>query len=98
MEGGSKSFMMDSLNHYNVPVYTNSKVVEISGNEVIVETGNVQKNISANQVVIAIGSKPYIPFNETVLKKYNVELIGDAKVVGKALEGIQDAFSVAVDL
>ncbi len=98
MEGGSKSVMMDSLNHYNVPIYTNSKVVEINENEVIVETDNVRKNITANQVVLAIGSVPHIPFDESILGKYNVELIGDAKTVGKALEGIQDAFNVAVDL
>jgi pyruvate/2-oxoglutarate dehydrogenase complex dihydrolipoamide dehydrogenase (E3) component len=98
MEGGSKSFMMDSLNHYNVPVYTNSKVIDISRNEVIVETEKGRKNIAASQVILAIGSKPHIPFSKSVLDKYNVELIGDAKTVGKALEGIQDAFTTAVEL
>jgi pyruvate/2-oxoglutarate dehydrogenase complex dihydrolipoamide dehydrogenase (E3) component len=98
MEGGSKSFMMDSLNHYNVPIYTNSKVVEINENEVVVETESGRKNIAASQVVSAIGSKPHIPFSHSIMDKYNVELVGDAKTVGKALEGIQDAFDTASKL
>ncbi|AHV97779.1 FAD-dependent oxidoreductase [Paenibacillus sabinae] len=96
MEPASKEFLMKSLKHNEVAVHVNSKVLEITDTHVIIDTEQGQQALPASLVVLAIGSRSNNALASELGEKYNVNVIGDAAVVGKALEGINLAYKTAL--
>ncbi|MDT3425872.1 2,4-dienoyl-CoA reductase-like NADH-dependent reductase (Old Yellow Enzyme family)/thioredoxin reductase [Paenibacillus forsythiae] len=96
MEPASKEFLLKSLKHNEVAVHVNSKVLEITDTHVIIETEEGQQALPAALVVLAIGSKSNNALVSELGDKHSVKVIGDAAVVGKALEGINLAYKTAL--
>ena len=96
MEPASKEFLMKSLKHNEVTAYVNSKVIEITDSSVIIETEEGTKSLPASLVVLAIGSRSNNSLAAELGDKYKVNVIGDASVVGKALDGINLAYKTAL--
>jgi 2,4-dienoyl-CoA reductase-like NADH-dependent reductase (Old Yellow Enzyme family)/thioredoxin reductase len=95
MEGGAQHFVLESLKNNGVEIHVNSKVLEIKDDGVVVESANGTQTIPANQVVLAIGSKPNGTLAEAVQDQYPTDILGDANTVGKALEGMTNAYEAA---
>lgn len=96
MEPASKEFLMKSLKKNEVSAYVNSKVREITESSVIIDTEEGPQSLPASLVVLAIGSRSNNALAAELGDKYKVHVIGDASVVGKALEGINLAYQTAL--
>ncbi|MNN61557.1 NADH oxidase [compost metagenome] len=98
MEPASKEFLMKSLKAIEVTAYVNSKVLEITNTSVIIETENGAQSLPASLVVLAIGSRSNNSLTSELGSKYSIKVLGDASVVGKALEGINPAYKTALEI
>lgn len=96
MESASKQFLLEELKKYEVPCYVNSKVLEIKDSTIVIETLEGKKELEASQVVLAIGSRSNKSLAKTLENQYKITVIGDASVVGKALDGINLAYKTAL--
>lgn len=99
LEEGPRVFLTRSLKEHNAEVLTNTHVKEIRKNSVVVETNRSEREIEADTIIIAIGSKSVNSLSEkaeTIVDK--VVTIGDALHVGRALEGIQAGFKVGMEI
>lgn len=98
MASAPKVFLMESLAKNNVALCPNTKVLEIADHDVIVEHNGIQQLISADLVVMAIGSRSNKQLFEQIENKYKVTVVGDAGSVGKALDGIDAAYHAALEI
>lgn len=98
MEGGAKHFTLESLKNNDVAIYVNTKVIEIKDDSVVVDTADGSEEIPANLVVLAVGSTPNNHLAGKVSDQYPTSVIGDAVVVGKALDGINTAYALALEI
>jgi NADH:flavin oxidoreductases, Old Yellow Enzyme family len=96
MPDAPKVFLMESLERNKVAMYTNTKVLKITEKGVTVETADGTKDIPAGMVVMAIGSRPNKSLADALSEKYRVTIVGDADKVGKALDGIMNAYDTAL--
>lgn len=95
MESGAKHFLLESLKNNDVEIHVNAKVLEIKDDSVVLEVANGTKTIPANQVVLAIGSRPNNILLESIKDQYPTDVLGDAIAVGKALDGMTNAYEAA---
>lgn len=90
--------MKKSFREYEVEVYTNTKVVEIGKENVIVERGVDRFAIPAKTVVLAFGYKP----NDSLAKELEgvcpVKVIGGSVKTSTALYATRDAFEAIMSL
>jgi len=98
MEGGARHFMLESLKANDVASRTDSTVVEIRDNSVVIETGGERQEIPADQVIVAVGSKSNTQLLEEIGDRIPTIVLGDAMLVGKALEGINNAYAQALTI
>jgi 2,4-dienoyl-CoA reductase-like NADH-dependent reductase (Old Yellow Enzyme family)/thioredoxin reductase len=98
MPGAPKAFLMESLKRNEVAMYTNTKVLEITDAGVTVETRDGVRQIPADMVVMAIGSRSNKKLADELSEKHNVTVVGDADTVGKALDGIMNAYDAALSM
>ncbi|SKB64706.1 2,4-dienoyl-CoA reductase [Acetoanaerobium noterae] len=98
MVSAPRHFLIKSLNHNNVDIFTNTKVLEILENGVLVQREEKQFVIPADLVVMAIGSKSNNQLSEKLIGKFKVSVIGDAHQVGKALDGMNKAYKIALSI
>jgi 2,4-dienoyl-CoA reductase-like NADH-dependent reductase (Old Yellow Enzyme family)/pyruvate/2-oxoglutarate dehydrogenase complex dihydrolipoamide dehydrogenase (E3) component len=98
MEGGARHFMLESLKANDVASHIDSTVVEIRDNSVVIETGGERQEIPADQVIVAVGSKSNTQLLEEIGDRIPTIVLGDAMLVGKALEGINNAYAQALTI
>ena len=97
MEMIEKALTVKKLKSKNAEIFTNYKVVEIDGSNVLIENGEGAKTLeNIDEIVIAAGMMSYIPFEYK--GEIPVYYVGDAKSVGKAKEAIHDAYELALNL
>ncbi len=85
-------FMQDIQRH-GIKVLTSSKVVEINKEGVVVEYEGQMRKILADSIVIATGSKPFVPLVDFLKEKGIPYLVvGDAKKIGKAIDAIHEGY------
>lgn len=89
MDMAPKAFLMKHLAETAVKLLVNTKVVEIKEDAVVVEREGKIEEIPAEQVVIAIGSRPENTLEAIVKGKYEYAVIGDATKTGRALEAVE---------
>lgn len=88
----NSSYLRDFFNHKKVPVYLESKVLEINDGEVVVQTKDgTKKTIKTDSVITAIG------YNPAPLCKpsKHVHIVGDALSVGNLRTVVWRAWEVA---
>lgn len=98
MVAAPKTFLMESLKENDVVLCPNTKVLEIGAENVTVESDGVQRAIPADLVILAIGSRSNDALGAHLAQSHAVSIIGDAHMVGKALEGIDEAYRCALSL
>lgn len=98
LEAGPRHFLLKHLKDTETKILTDTKVKEIKDSSVIVETKNGEKEIAASQVIVAIGLKSNNKLEEELKDKYEVFVIGDAAKVGRALEAMDSAYKIALEV
>ncbi len=95
-----KYFLMDSLLKSCVKIYTETKVEKFTSNGAICSTPNGELNLLGyDMVVLAIGSIPnnYLK-DELCDNPYELFVIGDANKPRKAVEAVEEALRLALEL
>jgi NADPH-dependent 2,4-dienoyl-CoA reductase/sulfur reductase-like enzyme len=93
-----RNAMLKRIKEEEVEVYTNTKVLEFIEGGVIAERNGEQIRLDGfDHVVLALGSKPYVPF-ETEGLADQVFVIGDAEAVKDAKWAIYKAYRTAMEL
>ena len=91
----NSSYLREYFALHKVPVYLNSKVIEIKDNVVVVlDKNNVEHDIKADSTIVSVG---YIPTPLTK-KDRNVYLVGDCDKVGNLRTVIWKAYEVAMKI
>lgn len=91
---------MGRLKRMGVTMMTETKLVEVSGDTVRLESAGQEKEVSGfTHIVFAVGSKPDTGLYEA-LKDCGKELyvVGDAKAAGQALQAVADGTAAAMGL
>jgi NADPH-dependent 2,4-dienoyl-CoA reductase/sulfur reductase-like enzyme len=99
LDGVNKFCLMKILDEYQVKSYTDTKVIEILDDGVVVENKNGQHTIPADTVVLALGYKPNSRFVEE-LKALNrtVKMVGGAVKTSNALTAIYEGFHAGISI
>lgn len=91
---------MGRLKRMGVTMMTETKLVEVSGDTVRLESAGQEKEVSGfTHIVFAVGSEPDTGLYEA-LKDCGKELyvVGDAKAAGQALQAVADGTAAAMEL
>ena len=97
MEMIEKALTVKKLKEKQVKIFTSYKVVEIKDKIVVIEGKTETKELhNIDKIVVAIGMKSYIPFQN--IGEIPIYTVGDAKKVSKAQEAIHDAYELAINL
>lgn len=95
----NRIMLIDLLKFYKVEILTNTKLVEIKDNEVIVETMGERKSISVDTIALAVGYKSNKKLYEIISRDYpDVYLIGDSREPQNIMYAIWDAYEIARDI
>ncbi len=86
----NSNMLREIIRFYEIPVYTNAKVISISAKEVVIEVDGEEKTLKADTVVKSIG---YNPSNKEEASNFHV--IGDAEKVGNLKDVIWRAYDLA---
>ncbi|MHC1684609.1 MAG: FAD-dependent oxidoreductase [Clostridiaceae bacterium] len=99
LDGVNKYNIMKILKEYDVKNYTETKVVEILDNGVIVENNQGKFIISADTVVIGLGYKPNNKLAEELKENHdNVIVIAGAAKTSNALVATREGFDAGMSI
>ncbi|MDY6934292.1 MAG: FAD-dependent oxidoreductase [Spirochaetota bacterium] len=91
--------LIQDLRRHGIAMMSDSKVIAIEDDHVMVDTEEGQKNILANTVVIATGVKPLNQLYDDIKDiAEEVYLIGDAKSPRKILDAIVEGYEVGLNI
>jgi 2,4-dienoyl-CoA reductase-like NADH-dependent reductase (Old Yellow Enzyme family)/thioredoxin reductase len=94
MEMLEKTLTIKKLQEKSAEILIQHKVVEIDNDKVSIlnpEHEIIDRWI--DEIIVAIGMESYLPFSIDGLQ--NIHIIGDASMVGKAQEAIQNAYNIS---
>lgn len=99
LDGVNKYNIMKVLEEYGVKQYTETKVVEILDDGVVVENNQGKFTIPADTVVIGLGYKPDNKLAEELKESYdNVIIIGGAIKTSNALVATREGFDAGISI
>ncbi|WP_105615801.1 oxidoreductase [Vallitalea okinawensis] len=100
IEYGSKKLLFSSLKDAKVSVKTKTRVNKITSESVTVVKDNIEKQVKADVVVTAMGTKSAGQelYNKIKNLGFHVSRIGDAKQVGKIINAVSDGYENAMEL
>ncbi len=94
LSAANANFLRDTFKHNNTPIHLEAKVVEITGNSVIIETADGRQTIAADSVVTSIGYKS-APLAD---KAEHLHVVGDAESVGNLRSVIWGVYDIALKI
>ncbi len=92
----NNQMMHDLFDYYKIDVYTETKLVEVKDQEIIVENNGQQETISYDTLINALGFKPNTLDTEAI--KVPVYIIGDAVSAKTILNAIWTGFDTANEI
>ena len=101
MDPLAKAMITKRLSQRGASLYTNTKVVRLTDNEVIAQRGEEEVTLAYETVVVAVGVKANSELLEALsLDGHDLEIhvIGDAVEPRKALEAIHEGFDLGMRL
>jgi len=92
--------MLQDLQRHGVKTHVGAKVVEITEAGLKIESGEGGlREVKADTVVLAVGSRPYNPLAETMTKLgIPCRVVGDADKVGLAYDAIHHGFAAGKEI
>ena len=97
MEPLNRRSLLEALKEYRVPILVACKVVEVTGDTVIVANtlSGERQSIQAGRVVLAVGSEPQGELAESLAgKSWELFIIGDCAEPQTILEAVRDGFLI----
>lgn len=83
----------EKIAQYGVKVFTGSKVLAFTGKGVRIEGKDGESELTADTVILAIGTKPNAELAKSILDKYsNSQSIGDCTAVAQIGEAVRAGF------
>lgn len=98
MAGIPKVLMMESLGHNKVGIHLGTRVDEITEGGLIVSKNGEKREISADQIVLSIGSRPVKDLENIIKDKYSYTIAGDATGVADGIESIKEGYEAALNI
>jgi 2,4-dienoyl-CoA reductase-like NADH-dependent reductase (Old Yellow Enzyme family)/thioredoxin reductase len=93
----TKWCMLQDVDRLGVKMLTATKAMEITENSVKVDVDGETKELPADTVILAVGSKSYNPLAKMLEGKgIEVEVVGDALKVAKAFDAIHQGYAAAL--
>ncbi len=89
----NSNMLREIIRFYEIPVYTNAKVLSVTDKEVVIEIDGKEKAIKVDTVVKSIGYNP-----SSKEETSNFHVIGDAEKVGNLKDVIWRAYDLANEL
>lgn len=91
--------MLQELGLKNVQTHTGTKALEITPEHVLVQRGEDQEKIPADNVVLAVGTCCYNPLEKALADKgIDCVVVGDAKKVRLAFDAIHAGFKAGYEI
>jgi 2-enoate reductase len=90
--------LREIIRYYHIDCYTSSTLSEIREDGVRIKTGEGDRFIPADSVILSVGYDSYVPFPQEASADSRVHIIGDASKVGNLLSVIEQAYSLAYTL
>jgi 2,4-dienoyl-CoA reductase (NADPH2) len=91
--------MLQDLERFGIRTLTGARVLEITSTGLKVEKGGRVEEISADTVVLAVGTRPHNPLQEVLVKKrIPFVVVGDALQVGMAIDAIHQGFTAGREI
>lgn len=98
MAGIPKAFMMKSLEHNKVDTRLGTKLEEIRENSIVVSKNGVSEEISTDQIILAIGSRPNLTLEEIIKGKYQYTKAGDITGVADGIISTKEGYEAALNI
>ena len=86
----NSNMLREIIRYYEIPVYTNAKLVKVTDTSVIIEVDGEEKELEVDTVVKSIGYNPSLKDSDE-----NFYVIGDAHKVGNLMNVIWEAYDLA---
>ena len=85
--------LLFKLADYNIEVKTNSKIVEIKKDGILINNNGVSEELSADMVITAFGMKGLNELANKIANKYqNASVIGDCDKIGQVAGAVRNGF------
>lgn len=98
MVSAPRHFLMESLRDNGVDMFEQTSTLAIGESGVQVEHDGRRWTIPADMVVIASGSRPDTRLADCLQGGCELHIVGDAYHAGKALDGIDQAYRIALSI
>jgi len=91
--------MLQDLERFGIRSLTESRALEVTAGGIRVETAGQVEEIAADTVVLAVGTRPYNPLQEALVRKgIPFKVAGDARQVGMAIDAIHQGFAAGREI
>ena len=91
--------MLQDLKRYGVQTRVATKVMEITATGLILEDGSGRQELTADSVVLAVGTQPHNPLQQKLQQQgIACQVIGDAGQVGMVIDAIHQGFKAGRSL
>jgi len=91
--------MLQDLKRYGVQTRVATKVIEITETGVIIEEASGRQELTADSVVLAVGTQPHNPLQQRLQQQgISCQVIGDAGQVGMVIDAIHQGFKAGRSL
>ena len=85
--------MLQDLKRYGVRTRVATKVIEITETGLMIEDGSGRQEVAADNVVLAVGTKPHNPLQQRLLQLWICcQVIGDASQAGMVIDAVHQGF------
>lgn len=91
-EESRKLFLMRALKEEDVRIMTDTRIIEITDNGIVVDNADGRMVCEADQIVIALGMVAYHALEGLLKEKVEVHVVGDAMKVRNALEAVREGY------
>lgn len=92
----NKTSVMRRIDEEDIHVLTSTKVKAFTPDGAIVETADGVKDLTADTVIVAMGTKPNAKIAKAISDSYtNAQMIGDCKQIGQVGEAVREGFMAA---
>lgn len=92
-----RQFLLKFLEDRKVNVMTETRIVEIKKDAVVLEKNNTVFEYPADTVIIALGMESYNPLQKALSGKAKITVVGDAVEPRNALEATREGFLAGVN-
>lgn len=90
--------LMELLEKQKIAIKTNTKIVEIKNDHIMVENNGEMQELPCDMVVLALGMTSNKTLYEKIKSKTNAILIGDAKEVRNALKATREGYEAGLKI